>query len=428
MKYVKIPLNGARRNPDKNPKTSLISVLEEYSKKPDSENYFVTFTEIEKVGVNPKSTFSTPLGVYSYPISYAYKLISQGREIPYAGDRPYASILEAKKSSNPLIVDKYTSSDFSKDIKKCENIYNEVKRKNKNFHRFLESAKTSSYRPDKDIFVLWNLTRLLARLSSKKKGGDNIVLWNKILRELGYDYVVDYKGLGVIHTNEPIQCVFLSKNSFNISRTVLNKNYGELPSDKEYFSQSWIHKYFSPRQDLEALKLVDEYNPYFLENIAGKNLLLHYYGDSVYLISGILNSDMQDVVVGRKLKSKKLSSINDIYKDNQYIKVYPKSNPLSLSIYDSTLWGGYYSECSINRTIIKGGLYSGCKISSSVSWENGSYLLMDFVFQNCKLSPKDLAYKLSVASTPEDMEDILTNSCEGYYPINESYSFLKENI
>lgn len=428
MKYSVISLLSARRNPSQNPKIPLVSILEEYSKRSDSDNYFVTFTEIEKVGVNPKSTFNTPLGIYSYPISYAYKLISQGREIPYAGDRPFASILEAKKSANPLVADKYTSADFSKDLKKIESIYNRVKTKNKNFYKFLKSAKELSYRPDKEVFVLWNLTRLLSRLASKKKGGDNVVLWNKILRELGYDYVVDYRGLGLIHTNEPIQCVFLSKNSFNTSRTVLNKNYGELPSNKEPFSSSWVHKYFSPKQDVEALKLVDEYNPYFLENITGKKLLLHYYGDNVYLVSGILNSNMQDVVVGRKLKSKKLSSIEDIYKDNQYVKVYPESNPLSLYIYDSTLWGGYYSECSINRTVIKGGLYSGCKISSSVSWEKGSYLLMDFVFQNCNLSPKDLAYKLSIASTTEDMERIINSSCEEYYPVDKSFSFLKENI
>lgn len=39
----------------------------------NEDGVYVTFTEINKVGINPTSEFETPLGIYCYPIKEAYK-------------------------------------------------------------------------------------------------------------------------------------------------------------------------------------------------------------------------------------------------------------------------------------------------------------------------------------------------------------------
>ena len=47
--------------------------------KPD-ENLFVTFVSEDKAGINPKSPYDTPLGVYAYPLKFAME-----EKIPYRG-------------------------------------------------------------------------------------------------------------------------------------------------------------------------------------------------------------------------------------------------------------------------------------------------------------------------------------------------------
>ena len=51
----------------------------------------VTFTKIDKVGLNPQSKWKTPLGIYLYPIDY---VIEKKMNVPFAGDQPYLNVCE----------------------------------------------------------------------------------------------------------------------------------------------------------------------------------------------------------------------------------------------------------------------------------------------------------------------------------------------
>ena len=63
---------------------------------------FVSFRDpvggAPKIGINPKSTFNTPNGIYAYPIDYA---IQHGQmRVPYGQSRPLVYVLQVKPDTN----------------------------------------------------------------------------------------------------------------------------------------------------------------------------------------------------------------------------------------------------------------------------------------------------------------------------------------
>ncbi|MEI7488797.1 MAG: hypothetical protein WCJ72_15595, partial [Chryseobacterium sp.] len=58
---------------------------------PNPENLVVTFTKIDKVGINPTSGYDTPLGIYLYPLNY---VIERQLYMPFAGNKPYFNVCE----------------------------------------------------------------------------------------------------------------------------------------------------------------------------------------------------------------------------------------------------------------------------------------------------------------------------------------------
>lgn len=48
-----------------------------------------SMTEINKLGINPKSVYDTPLGIYSYPFSEQYKALLKTGKLPFATDKKY---------------------------------------------------------------------------------------------------------------------------------------------------------------------------------------------------------------------------------------------------------------------------------------------------------------------------------------------------
>ena len=69
-----------------------LPALKEIAKNhPNPDNLVVTFTAIDKVGINPKSDHDTPIGIYFYPIKY---VIDKKMEVPFMGDQPYINVCE----------------------------------------------------------------------------------------------------------------------------------------------------------------------------------------------------------------------------------------------------------------------------------------------------------------------------------------------
>ena len=106
----------ARRNPSVNKKESTLDSLEKYR----GQNVFVSYTasvsqegkanQGAKIGINPRSRYNTPLGIYAYPIDYVLGLKGN---VPFAGSSPFVWVF--KPVGRVLDLAAYTQDDFTSD-------------------------------------------------------------------------------------------------------------------------------------------------------------------------------------------------------------------------------------------------------------------------------------------------------------------------
>ena len=246
MRYYEII--EARRNPEQNPKVSTLDTLEKYAGRKD---VFVSFTSDvgemshintqdmyltgfgrgkntsgSKLGINPKSSYNTPIGIYTYPIDY---VISRKGRVPFAAEEPFLYVVQATK---PLLdLNNYSKSDFERDSKKLIDMGFASTR-----NRGITSAKFNT-----PAAHIWNWTRFAAR--------ENIARWSKILRSLGYSGAVDH-GSKLIHENEDTQAVFFNINAIKVlevipnrfKRKPLNKSIGDVNNPNEYVQLAAVQK------------------------------------------------------------------------------------------------------------------------------------------------------------------------------------------
>jgi 8-oxo-dGTP diphosphatase len=202
---------------------SVLDQLEPYSKDP---NYFVSFTTIEKIGINPVNNFSTPIGVYAYNLQKLWLDWIHGDDF-FGNDRPYVNLIKLNTDKICRIRSYVlTSIDFNK----LKNIYESLKSE-KNFENFVEERKkvvseqTNLYSNSSDGALLWDLTNNIARMMTGSIGKNFTVKWNKLFRDLGYDVIID--DTSVIHLLQSAQAVFFVPDSYKLIKRLLNKDYGK---------------------------------------------------------------------------------------------------------------------------------------------------------------------------------------------------------
>lgn len=188
-------------------------------KKPD--NLFVTFVYQDKVGINPKSIYDTPIGVYTYPLDFIF----DEEDVPFRGDQKPNKIKVLKQLSNKVLSNDLSDGEYERQIKKIENIVEESDKYSYTFKKGLKEyikRWEDAARKQTNFGSLWNVTRMItmdyyANKNSKATGPtkNNPVAWTKLLIDLGYDIVIDY-GTGTIHPSEPTQAVFLNPKSYKV--------------------------------------------------------------------------------------------------------------------------------------------------------------------------------------------------------------------
>ena len=97
------------------------SLKEELQQYEGDDDAYVTFTDIPKVGVNPKTQWNTPVGVYAYPIWFILEEWDNLNKFGiFALDRPYANILKHTRTGKYIydIGYDYEQGQFNKDLKK----------------------------------------------------------------------------------------------------------------------------------------------------------------------------------------------------------------------------------------------------------------------------------------------------------------------
>lgn len=212
----------------------------------DLPNYFVTFTEIPKVGINPRSKYQTPLGIYTYPIVPQIVRAHTDKSLPFAGAENYISVVKAAVPESAILWldDTGSYSGYDRDHQKLLSFMMNGYGDGADVEGFLQRAGEAAYEPRDTQSRIWNETRWVASAEAFMRGSNHVrsleevenwldagkdipgvaVNWNYVLRKvLGYSAVVDLD-TGTIHENEPLQAVFLSMDAIRLVDQRRNQN------------------------------------------------------------------------------------------------------------------------------------------------------------------------------------------------------------
>lgn len=213
---------------------SVLHQLEPYAKDP---TYFVSFTSLEKIGINPSNAFSTPIGVYAYNLQKLWPDWTHGDDF-FGKDRPYVNLI---KLNTNKVCDIGTYKFNSKDLDKLEQTY-ELLQPGGNFKEFMLTRKaavtqqTNLYSNNSDGALLWDITNNMARMMSGSNNKSFTIKWNKLFRDLGYDAIVD--DTSVIHLLQSAQAVFFVPHAYKLVKRLLNKTYGKTTKPADHWGSS----------------------------------------------------------------------------------------------------------------------------------------------------------------------------------------------
>jgi len=209
-------LYEARRNPGINSRDSrtMKDILTPYL----DGHYYVSFTAIPKLGVNPKDKWTTPYGVSTYPLFVpAAQQYVQREQFPFASDRKYINILQC--TGKELLLSSITLADVENLLTKFDDFGLREKAE------YLMEELGNWWGTDNPR-LFYNLTNFLAihreyrslitQMPIGKEFKSTVLgleaevpySWNKVIRELGYQVVTDDVG-EIIHKVEPFQSIFL---------------------------------------------------------------------------------------------------------------------------------------------------------------------------------------------------------------------------
>lgn len=197
--YISELLNEDKPIGAKNRELWLNYLEKRYMSRDDIEDFFVTFVSEDKVGINPKSIWETPNGVYTYPVTWVLD-----NQVPFRGSVGPKKIKVLKILSKKVLSNKLSKNEYQEKIKQLQKEYGLP---DKQIDSWVEDAKVKTY-----FGKLWNVTRSIAKNLKNEKTSN---IWSTILLHLGYDVVID-NGDGVIHNNEKTQAVFLSPKSYKV--------------------------------------------------------------------------------------------------------------------------------------------------------------------------------------------------------------------
>lgn len=218
-------LEEARRNPNQNRKFTSGEQIFDYivTHKNELDTTFVLFSNVLSPGVNPKTEYNTPLGIYGYPlislVEY-YKAMDTNnplKNVPFATKLKYATIFKLADKKGLTIIEDYDMNDFEEDFELLLGPISEKYDFNPDDVSDIINNVVDEYGDSIPFDIIWRSTHKLANFL----GGKTPVKWNLLLRELNHYKIIDY-GDGVIHPNEPAQAVFMTAKDIKVIKTIEN--------------------------------------------------------------------------------------------------------------------------------------------------------------------------------------------------------------
>jgi hypothetical protein len=203
--------------------------------------YGITMTDIPKVGINPKSEYNTPIGIYFYPLQYYMNVLEANNRLPFQHNAKYINILKFK-SSKILNISNLSQSEFVENSEKLVDLKDSLKESfrdkytehiNELFLKASSNSRVSGFGGEL-WYILYKLSSFLSFYSTSlfQTSSDSNVIWNWLLRKMGYDIILDL-GKKIIHENEPTQGFALSKSSIEWVKTIENVDERSLRDRKD---------------------------------------------------------------------------------------------------------------------------------------------------------------------------------------------------
>ena len=234
-----------RRNPKDNPKLTVFEVINDaLSKTTDTiagvKNVFVSFGDEEKLGINPKYNYHTPVGIYSYSAEYVLDETASGRyaidNLPFGGSKKYANVFNG--SGNIIDLDTIGDGEVNEYYKKIINYANQNWKMSNDviegiindFSNTLKASGGNGNVPQARFSEipgarLWYVMRAICAKIAPVPSIKFSTIWNKLFRAIGIDGCID-NGEGIIHSAIPNQAVFFSTKNITNNKRIDNRlNY-----------------------------------------------------------------------------------------------------------------------------------------------------------------------------------------------------------
>jgi hypothetical protein len=203
-------------------------------KTPDGPNdlpqYAFTMTQLNKVGVNPKSEYNTPLGVYFYPLTHEMYQSLIDNSLPFAGESENVNLVKLNNLNSPKwlrVSDRNQSINLEALQMKAYNFFDDSNKKISSaendeytFETTLEEWKRWVKRESKfsSASLLFSFCAFLIKKVDLKSSSSKVApgrRFNQVLRHLGFIGVYD-GGKAVIHPAEPEQLVALEPSAYTV--------------------------------------------------------------------------------------------------------------------------------------------------------------------------------------------------------------------
>ena len=201
----------ARKNPEQNTKyQSGWAELAAWARKNNvwlkPHEWAISMTYVPKLGINPGPGISedTPRGIYFYPFQWAYSVKMDKEALPWADNAPYIQLFQYSTGTELHDPNQIPLASAVAQLKNYGITDEDIAAEKEN------DPSISTYN-----LLVWCLGR-------KYDDNKRVTILNKVLRNLGYDYMID-NGKGWIAINEPIQGVVL--NPKIIDKVVTFNNY-----------------------------------------------------------------------------------------------------------------------------------------------------------------------------------------------------------
>ena len=211
-----------------NPRLSVYEQLLPYSR---LEDYYISFTDIDKLGIKPSQRIysNTPLGVYFYPLKKTWIDANVNPEdgfkwlSPDFYRRNYIWLVK-RNDTNILVASKYSKLDFQEDIVKLMSIYD----KNK-IETYLQSAMIKDKPYCEKIYK--TIYHIISNYTFSM--GVDVIRFTKIFKDLGYKGILDDSENSFMQSGEHSQAVFFKTNDYKIIDKIINNIKPEQDDDDD---------------------------------------------------------------------------------------------------------------------------------------------------------------------------------------------------